>query len=276
MIEVEQLSIAINSKRILSEVSLTVKPGEVVAIIGPNGAGKSTLLKAIAGDLCQAKGAITINGRAIADYRPLELAKVRGVLSQSIPLSFSISVLETVAMGRFPFQQMETTSQRLTIARKALAQVRLSGFEDRTLPTLSGGEQQRVHFARTLAQLHQPDARHHRFLLLDEPTASQDIAQQHRLLGLAKRLASYAGYGILVVLHDMNLAAQYADKVVMMRQGKVICTDQPKRVFTPEHIRNVFDIQAVISQHPVLDCPYVTTFAYPANPYVSPLNHSAI
>ena len=276
MIKVEQLSVSIRTKVILKNINLEIKPGEVLAIIGPNGAGKSTLLKAITGDIQHSTGNIQYNGIALRHYRPLNLAKIRGVLSQHVRPSFSISVLETVVMGRFPFQQKESVNLSKKIARWALAQVRLSGFEHRQLPSLSGGEQQRVHFARILAQLHTPNDSNSKYMFLDEPTASQDIAQQHHILNLAKTLARKSRYGIFLVLHDINLAAQYADRIILLRKGQIRYQGQPNQVLTQQNIKEVFDIQSVISRHPVFDCPYITTFTAPGQPIVSPIKSTIV
>lgn len=272
MIKVEQLSVQIQSKSILNNIHLEIRPGEVLALIGPNGAGKSTLLKALAGSSLQTSGQIWLNKTPLSDYQPLQLARIRGVLSQKVQASFPISVLETVTMGRFPFQQEEGLAKSKAIAKWALDKVQLSGFEHRKLGSLSGGEQQRVHFARILAQLHNPNDKNPKYLFLDEPTASQDIAQQHHLLGLAKILAQEKQYGTLLVLHDMNLAAQYADRVIMLQKGKIRFQGAPKQIFTPQHIKDVFGVQSVITKHPIFDCPHITTFAGGGNPIVSPLN----
>jgi len=259
MIEIHQLTINIGKKKILDRINFELNPGEVVAVIGANGAGKSTLLKAIAGQLPAAGGQIMFSRRTLNEWSARELAATRAVLSQSIQLSFSLSVLDVVMLGRFPFSQNEPEQESKAIAFWALEKVNLKEMAYRDLHTLSGGERQRAHFARVLCQLYDSRKNAHKYLLLDEPTASQDLSQQHRLLSLARQASRDYNYGVLMVLHDMNQAARFADRIIMLRKGKLIAAGQPRQVLTEQHIYRAFDMNCLVQDHPVYDCLHVTT-----------------
>ncbi|MEM9885249.1 MAG: heme ABC transporter ATP-binding protein [Bacteroidota bacterium] len=265
MIKVQNISVHIGAKKILQDISLALHPKEVLAIIGANGAGKSTLLKAIAGQIQPKTGNIFLNERSVKDWKANELAQVRAVLSQHTQLSFSFKVLDTILLGRFPQRAKESSSQSRAIAYWALEKVNLTNKADQDIRTLSGGERQRAHFARILVQLYDNNTKANKYLLLDEPTASQDIAQQHHLLRLAELSAKELGYGVLVILHDMNLAAQYADRIALLKDGKMITAGTPRSVLTPKNIKTAFDIDALVKKHPVYDCLQITAVHQPAS-----------
>ena len=257
MIRAQHLSLRIGKKTILNNISFQLSPGEVLAVIGANGAGKSTLLKTIAGKTTAKTGQVWFNQKKLEDWSPGILAKQRAVLSQHVQLSFSFSVLETVLLGRF---NAESAQSSKAIASWALKQVNLQEKMHQDVRTLSGGEQQRVHFARVLTQLYEPtDHPNAKYLLLDEPTASQDIAQQHQLLQLARHSAKELGYGVLIVLHDMNLAAQYVDRLLLLKQGQLLAKGTPEQVLTTENIRTAFAIDTIVQKHPLYDCLQVIT-----------------
>ena len=214
-------------KAILAAASLTVSPGKVVALIGPNGAGKSTLLRVMAGERRPTAGTVRLHGIDIARLRPRELARHRSVLAQSVALAFAFTVDEVVRLG-LPGDVAE--AEATTLARAALAEVGLAAERDRPVTSLSGGEQQRVHLARVLVQLRAPPADGRaRYLLLDEPTASLDLAHQLLVLRLARAHAASGG-GVLAVLHDLNLAAMIADEIVALDGGRVVAKGPPGAV----------------------------------------------
>lgn len=258
MIEAKHISYKIADKYLIRDVSLRANAGEVLAIVGANGAGKSTLLKVMAGSLQPSDGLIILNQKALPAWKQADLAKVRGVLSQLVHLSFPMTALEIVTLGRYAYHGQETSAQSRRIAKWALEQVQMQTFANRSLLTLSGGEQQRVHLARVLAQIHEKEHRATKYLMLDEPVSSLDIAQQHHLLSLVRNFSRSLGLGVLVIIHDMNLAAQYADRIIMLKKGKIIESGVPEKVFVPETISEVFGIQSIITQHPVYNCPQVT------------------
>lgn len=239
---------------ILEDVSIEVKAGEVVALCGPNGAGKSTLLRIASGELRPDTGRVNLFGRAIEEWSPRSAAKVRAKLSQDCHLSFSFTVREVVEMGRFPHQ---TDAQNPEIVGRCMDRVDIAALADRDYTTLSGGEKQRVHMARVLAQL-TCESDTSKLLLLDEPTSALDLRHQEVALSLAHDLCREQDFGVLVVLHDLNLAAAWADRIVMLKEGKVLCRGTPEAVLTEEVLRETYDVEVVVLKHPVTDRPIVT------------------
>jgi len=258
MIKARNIDVCIGQATLLQGVNLQVPPGCLVAVLGANGAGKSTLLRVIAGLQTPSAGSVRVNGRLLREWPPTELARTRAVLRQEVQLSFPLSVLETVLLGRFPFEGREGARQRRRIAEEALQRVGLAHFAQRDVRTLSGGERRRVHFARVLAQLYEPAPDAAKFMLLDEPTAALDIAQQHHLLAMVRQAVEKQGYGALLILHDMNLAAQYADHIVLLQRGRVVEAGAPRAVLTAANIEGAFGIRAHVADHPVYGCPQVT------------------
>jgi iron complex transport system ATP-binding protein len=228
----------------------------VLAVVGPNGAGKSTLRKILCGDLKPSGGEVFMKGRALADWSLTERAQVRAVLPQDSSLNFPFTVLEVVLMGRAPHLKGAEGKHDYEVARAALDAVEVRHLEERIYPTLSGGERQRVQLARVLAQIWEPPAGGARYLLLDEPTSNLDLAHQHSTLKIARRFAR-EGVGVLIILHDLNLAAQYADRILMLRQGSVAALGSPIEVLTPEAIYETFGMPVVITKHPLLECPLI-------------------
>ncbi|WP_322789105.1 heme ABC transporter ATP-binding protein [Thiohalocapsa halophila] len=248
---------------LLEDVALTLTAGELLVLLGANGAGKSTLLKCLAGELAPDRGQVLLNGRALERWRPLDAARRRAVLPQASPLSFPFTALEVVLMGRIPHggAQRGTGSADLTIAAEALAAAEADHLVQRRYTTLSGGERQRVHLARVLAQLWEPlPDDEPQWLLLDEPTASLDLAHQHSVLALARRWVHRSGrrrLGVLVVLHDLNLAAQYADRIAVLKQGRLLLAGTPRDVLQPDAVQDAFGLPVRVLPHPELDCPLI-------------------
>ncbi len=263
MIKIRNVHISRGGSPILKNISLTIRPGEVVAVVGANGAGKSTLLQAIAGALLPTQGLISLNGKALADWPATQLARVRGILSQKIALSFAFPVIEVVKLGRHPYSQLLSTQENEAIAWHCLQQVGMEEFAYRNMHTLSGGEQQRVHFARVLAQIYQPHSEETSYILLDEPTSSLDLYQQHQLLQMAKNLSTQRRVGIFVILHDLNLAAQYADHVLLLKKGKTISQGPPEEVFTQAHIYQGFNVRTEVMKPPTHDQVFIKILAKP-------------
>jgi iron complex transport system ATP-binding protein len=205
-------------------------------------------------------------GRALDQWSPIERARVRAVMPQESTLAFPFTVLEVALMGRLPHLRGAEVARDYEVAFLALEAVEARLLAERLYPTLSGGEKQRVQLARVLAQIWEPadssqrqgerEGQRERFLLLDEPTSNLDLAHQHSTLAVARRLAA-GGVGVLVVLHDLNLAAQYGDRIVMLKDGRVAQTGRPHDVLTRETILEVFGVEAVVTAHPLFDCPLV-------------------
>ena len=256
MLVARNLHVRIGRSRLLTGVSLTVPSKEIVAVVGPNGAGKSTLLKAMCGDVRPACGEVTLNGRRLQTWRPRERGRMMAVLPQESSLTFPFTVLEVVLMGRSPHDPCGRRDQ--DIAREALEAAGMSAFEQRIYPTLSGGERQRVHVARVLAQVWDESDNGPRYLLLDEPTASLDLAFQHHTLETVRRFAAKCA-GVLAVLHDLNLAAQFADRIVVLRDGHQLASGCPHDVLTPGIIEAAFAFPAMVLPHPSRACPLVVS-----------------
>jgi iron complex transport system ATP-binding protein len=258
MIQLIDITVQIGDATLIEDASATIRPGQLTAIVGPNGAGKTTLLRVASGELAPSAGTVRMDGHALDVLPPREQARRRAVLPQQSQLHFAFSVLEVVLMGRTPHLQGAESKRDWQIAEAALGAVGMSEFAERSFPTLSGGEQQRVHLSRALAQIWAPPADGRRYLLLDEPTASLDLAHQHNVLQAARGLAS-DGVGVLAILHDLNLAAQYADHVVVMQQGRVHTQGAPDKVFTPPCIHDVFGWPVCILDHPTQSCPLIVS-----------------
>lgn len=233
-------SISIGTVPIVRSVEFMALPGEVTAIIGPNGSGKSTLLKGLSGDL-HIKGRVAINGQDTRDLRAWETASLRAVLPQHSTLSFPFTVREVVAMGLTGGRSGVSMAEREHLPERALERVDLAGFSGRFYGDLSGGEQQRVQLARVLCQVWQPvlDSAP-RYLLLDEPVSSLDVKHQILVMQIAREFAD-AGGGVVAILHDLNLAARFADRVLAMQSGTVAGFGAPEDVLTDERMSQVFD-----------------------------------
>lgn len=248
MFEAKNISYSVGAKKILDEVSIELKPGETVALLGANGAGKSTLLKALCGDINLESGEVILEKRKLQDWNYHQLARKRAILLQHSNLNFPFTVEEVALLGRNPHIRGTESKKDLEIVRNALKLVEAEHLTHQSFPTLSGGEQQRVHLARVLAQIWEKPQDSERYLLLDEPTSSLDLAHQHLTLQTARKFAD-KGTAVLMVLHDLNLAAQYADKIMILQKGKKVTFGTPNNVLTKEIIQEVFGIEVYITKH---------------------------
>lgn len=256
MLEATGICVDVNGKRLVDDVSLSVVPGRFLALVGPNGAGKSTLLRALSGERILTEGRIQLNGTSLNRWSTRQLAQMRAVLPQVSNLTFAFRVFEVVLMGRTPHVGKRERQLDYRVAEQALAEVSMTEFSQRIFTTLSGGEQQRVQMARVLAQVWEKSPWGSRYMFLDEPTNNLDIAHQHELLRAARRLAEQ-GAGVLAILHDLNLAAQYADRIVFLNKGQILSAGPPQEVLTPERIEYAFAIPVSVIQHPTAACPVV-------------------
>jgi iron complex transport system ATP-binding protein len=242
MLVAEQLEFAIGRKALLAGASLALRAGEFVAVVGPNGAGKSTLLRLLAGEIRPSRGAVRLDGKALSSWSRRALARRRAVLPQSSALSFPFTVFEVALLGRAPHNGGVETPLDRAIACHALEATGVAALAARVYPTLSGGERQRVHLARVLAQLMTGPGRYAAgFLLLDEPVTSLDPRHQHAALALARAFVA-AGGGGLAILHDVNLAARYADRVIVLAGGRIVAAGTPADALAPDIISPVFEI----------------------------------
>ncbi len=242
LIEADAVCMKIRHATLLDRVSARVHGGETVAIVGPNGAGKSTLLRLLSGDLRCSGGGVRLKDRDLASFSSRDLANHRVMLSQHVNVSFPFTVEEIVFMGAG--DRARATARPLVDA--AIAELELEPFRHRELPTLSGGEQQRAHFARVLVQLACGEADHGPgVLLLDEPTSSLDLRYQINLVEVAKRRAR-SGTAVVAVLHDLNLAVRFADRIIVLRKGTVAADGSPAETITDRMIADVFDVETSI------------------------------
>jgi iron complex transport system ATP-binding protein len=261
-LEANNVSVLAGRKPILDGVSLRLAAGETVALVGPNGAGKSTLLRVLSGELRPGSGAVSLRGRPIEVFSSRALAQHRAVLSQSITVAFPFTVTEIVAMGAGDARG-RLVNERVD---EALALVDLAGFAERIFTTLSGGEQQRAHFARVLVQTAFGEAQHGPgVLLLDEPTASLDLKHQLTLAECVKRCAA-RGTAVLAILHDLNLAAVFAERIVAIHCGRIAADGAPARVITDALLADVFGVSDAVGRAPSGALPFVLPHAARAIP----------
>lgn len=241
-IEASSVGVVIDGKRILHDVTLDARAGEVHALIGPNGAGKSTLLATITGDQTVTEGRITVAGRPLQAWSARELSRRRAVLLQHNDVFFPFTVQQVVEMGRAPWQRTELERDDDEAVAAAIAETDIARLSGRQVPSLSGGERARAALARVLAQ-------RTGILLLDEPTAALDLRHQEDVLRLARDAAA-AGDAVIVVLHDLNLAAAYADRISLLQQGRLVTTGSPAEVLTAERITEVYRYPVEVVTHP--------------------------
>ena len=290
----EQLTLRRATETVLHDVSIRIAPGELVGLLGANGAGKSTLLAALAGELAAHGGSVYLDQDDISCLTPSQQARRRAVLPQNPSLNFDLGVAEVVAMGAYPFPEL-SPDQVEQLSQAALATADIAHLATRRYVELSGGEQQRVQFARVLVQCHaQPSAAStrtstaaptgsptaaptgsptaaptgsptatptgsptatrtaasHRYVLLDEPIASLDPKHQIALMRAAQSLAHTQNMGVMVILHDINLAARWCDRLILLADTRVAASGSPEEVLTAAHLSTVFDIEADVLAHP--------------------------
>lgn len=260
ILEAHAVSYGIGAKTLIDDVSLSLAPGETIALVGPNGAGKSTLLRLLSGELAPRRGAIALHGRALGAFPPRQLAEHRAVLAQHVNVAFPFTVAEVVRMGAGDRRGRTIDN----LVETALAEVDLGTFRGRIINTLSGGEQHRAHLARVLVQLACGEAEHGPgVLMLDEPTASLDLRHQLDVLNVSRRCAE-RGVTVLAVLHDLNLAALFAHRIVVLDRGRVACEGTPAQTITEDMLTQVFKISSAVGRVPKPDMPFVLPHAMQA------------
>ena len=245
------VSYATQGKLLVNRVELDLYSGEVLAIVGPNGAGKSTLCGLLAGDLAPTEGEAALSGRAVRSMKPDALARLRSMLSQHTHLRFPFTAWDVTLMGRHPHisRWRSPAETDYALVERAMERTQVLHLARRLYPTLSGGEQRRVSLARVLAQ----DTP---VVLLDEPTAALDIGHQQLVMSLCRRLAG-EGCAVLAVLHDLNLAGAYADRVIVMSQGEVVASGSPDEVLCAGLLSDVFNQRVMVVPHPQTGKPVV-------------------
>lgn len=255
MLEACEISVKYGSRLAVSSVSLKLEPNRVTAIIGPNGAGKSTVLRTLNGALPPAAGQILLDQQPLNSYSRRAIAKRVAVVAQEAELRFPVTVFEFVLGGRYAWAGTSgwgwETPRDTEIARDVLRETQLEELSDRLMNELSGGERQRAVLARALAT-EAP------ILLLDEPTANLDLAHQATILALVRNRCDERGNSALVVTHDVNLAAEFANQVMLMKEGRAVAFGKPEEVLKADVLREVFAVKVLVDAHPVSGVPRIT------------------
>lgn len=241
-LKVKELKVTLSKKEIVKGIDLAVANNKFIGLIGPNGSGKSTLLKAIYGVIKPSYGDVYISDKNVKDYNKKSLAKTLGVVSQFNNISFDFKVIDIVLMGRSPYKGLleQENKSDYDMALKALSQVGMIDFAQKSFSLLSGGEKQRVILARAITQ-------NPKILILDEPTNHLDIKYQLEVMSIVKNL----NICVLAALHDLTLASQFCDELYVLKDGNIVCKGAPKEVITEEMIKKVYDVDSNVYINPV-------------------------
>jgi len=248
MIKATNISYKIGSKTILKDISVNFEPGKINLILGPNGAGKSTLVKVICNQLKPQEGTVFYEEKNIRNTSVAELAKVRAVLSQNTELAFPLKVKEVVMMGRYPHFSVNPTSKDEQAIKEAMQFFDVEAMADRDYLTLSGGEKQRVHFARVVSQIWYPSENGCRYLVLDEPLTFLDVHYQFQFMHKLRELLKQKDLVIVGVVHDLNLAAKFADHLVLLNHGELLAAGSKEKVLNAENMKTAYRLEPVIHQ----------------------------
>ena len=255
MLEARDITVKYGSRKAVSSISLALEPNRVTAIIGPNGAGKSTLLRTLNGAMQPVSGEVRLDGQALNCYSRRTIAKRIAVVAQEADLRFPVTVFEFVLGGRYAWATPAgwgwETSRDVEVAYEVLCESQLEDLSGRLMNELSGGERQRAVLARALAT-------EAAILLLDEPTANLDLAHQAAILALVRNRCNSRGTSALVVTHDINLAAEFSNHVLLMKDGKSVAFGRPDEVLTPEILKEVFAVRVLVDAHPITGVPRIT------------------
>lgn len=246
MLEAKELTYAVEGKKLLDGISLSFQPGQLNLIIGPNGAGKSTLIKALCQQLPGLSGQVFYGDKNAAQLSIATLARQRAVLSQNIELAFPLTVVEVVMMGRYPHFSGKSGARDEQVCTEAMRLFDVLDMAERNYTTLSGGEKQRTHFARVAAQIWSPLPEGCRYLFLDEPLTFLDVYYQFDFMQKLLQLLQAKDLVVIGVVHDLNLAAKFADQLVLLHQGKVLASGTREEVLTVEHIKMAYRLEPVV------------------------------
>jgi cobalamin transport system ATP-binding protein len=257
MLEISSLSVAYGKHLVLDQVSLDVMPGQILGVIGPNGAGKSTLVRAASGVIPVQGGRVLVNGEDLSQKSAMQRARLLSVVPQARQLPGTFTVYQTVLLGRTPYLSWlgQPGAQDYQHVRQALEQTQTLELAERRVDELSGGEQQRILLARALAQATP-------VLLLDEPTTHLDLQHQTSLLNLIKELTIRQNLAVLMVLHDLNLAAMFADRLALLVQGRLSATGAPADVLSSELLADAYHVPVQVIPHPAYGTPLILPHRY--------------
>ena len=255
MLEAKNITVNYESRLAVKDVSLLVEPSKVISIIGPNGAGKSTLLRTLNGNVGPTSGAVMLDDRSLHSYARRVVAQQVAVVTQEADVRFPVTVFEFVLGGRYASANLTAwgweSDRDIELAQKAIAETELAGFESRLMNELSGGERQRAVLARALAT-------EAKIFLLDEPTANLDLAHQATMLRLIRSRCSAGDNAAVVVTHDVNLAAEFSNEVMLMKDGRSVAFGAPREVLTEKLLKEVFALNVLVDAHPVSGAPRIT------------------
>ncbi len=245
MLKVKDISVNYGERQVLSDVSFELRDREIIVLLGANGAGKTSLIRALNGTLPVSSGEVDLNGKGLSAMSRREIASNIAVVAQENETRFPVTVLEFVLAGRFVHGNAFgwESEADVDLARKALGDCDLADYESRLMNHLSGGERQRVVLARALAT-------GARILLLDEPTANLDLAHQAMMFRLVLERCRQSNYSAIVITHDLNLASEFADCVIMLRDGRIAAKGTPEEVLTADNVKNIFGVQVLLDTNP--------------------------
>ena len=250
-LSLKSVSLKLNNRQILKDVSLEINEGEIVSVIGPNGAGKSTLLNVLTGDINPDSGNTIYDNEQLNKISIQERAFTRSVMSQMQTLVFNFNVKDVIEMGWLQRGNSDFSSNFSMAFEAVTKECNVHNLVHRNFNTLSGGEQRRVHFARTLLQLWRPSQSiDPRYLLLDEPTANLDLSSEMLLMNILKARAS-SNVGILVILHDLNLASHFADKIAIMKGGEIKAFGKPEEIMTDDFLTSIYEVPIKVKYDPL-------------------------
>tara|TARA_B100001057_G_scaffold6704_1_gene6105 strand:+ start:3357 stop:4130 length:774 start_codon:yes stop_codon:yes gene_type:complete len=250
-INLKSVSLKLDDRQILKDVSLEINEGEIVSVIGPNGAGKSTLLNVLTGDISPDSGDTIYDNKQLNKISIQERAFTRSVMSQMQTLVFNFNVKDVIEMGWLQRGNSDFSSNFSMAFEAVTKECNVQNLVHRKFNSLSGGEQRRVHFARTLLQLWRPSQSNDpRYLLLDEPTANLDLSSEMLLMNILKARAS-SNVGILVILHDLNLASHFADKIAIIKDGEVKAFGKPEEIMTDDFLTSIYEVPIKVSYEPL-------------------------
>jgi len=253
MLAARNITVNYDDREAIAGVSLRVEPGKVMAIIGANGAGKSTLLRALNGSVAVAAGEVTLDGQSITSYSRRSVARAITVVAQEAELRFAVTVTDFVLGGRYAWSNAWgwENARDIEVATAVLRETSLESFAHRLMNELSGGERQRVVLARALAT-------EAKIFLLDEPTANLDLAHQATMLSLIRARCDCGDIAAVVVTHDLNLAAEFADHILLLRDGRTVATGSAQQVLLPDLLKEAFHLRVLVDAHPISGAPRVT------------------
>lgn len=246
MLSVKNITYKIGEKTLLDDVSVTFDAGKLNLIIGPNGAGKSTLIKVICNQIKPQSGSVYYDEKESHTFSISEIARIRSVLSQNVEISFPLTVKEIVMMGRYPHFTGTPSSKDETACEEAMRFFDVANMANRNYMTLSGGEKQRVHFARVLSQIWYPVKDNFRYLILDEPLTFLDVHYQFDFMHKVTELLKHKDIVVIGVVHDLNLAARFADNIVLLHHGNIVASGPKHNVLSKDNIKTAYQIEPFI------------------------------